>query len=205
MRVAGSCRVVDILGEWGNHEGDGRLQLPPASLQGDARLLAGVEVALTYRSPLAWRVLAGWPMACARITIHPEDVPALRIADGRTAEEWTTAILSDQTDSGAHVRSLADAGRQVVGPLTCTAQAADDSGTQVQSPIVIFDGWHRVAAWIALTSAGCELHYLGEFGGNSASRPPFGSLVVWLGSVGAYGSNKPFQPSRPSPTLGSRG
>ena len=156
MRIAGACRLVDVLGEWGNHEGEGRLQLPPSSLHGDARLLVGVEVALTYRSPLAWRILAGWPMACARVEIVPEDVPALRITDGRTAEEWTTAILDDQTDSGRHVRNLADAARGVVGPLTSTAQTADGSVAHVQAPIVIFDGWHRVAAWIAQLRRGAN-------------------------------------------------
>ena len=111
---------------------------------------------MTYRSPLAWRILAGWPVACARVEIVPADVAALRIADGRTAEEWTTAILDDQTDSGAHVRRLADAGRDVVGPLTCTAQTADGTVARLQAPIVISDGWHRVAAWIAQLRRGAN-------------------------------------------------
>jgi len=93
----------------------------------EAWLLNGVEVALTHRSPLAWRILVGWPMACVRVEIAPEHVPALRITDGRTAEEWTTAILDDQTDSGKYVRELADAAEEVTGSLTCTAQTADGS------------------------------------------------------------------------------
>lgn len=156
MKVAAACRLVDVLGEWGNHEGEGRLQLPHGSLQGDARLLAGVELTVTYRSPIAWRMLAGWPTACARVELVPDDVPALRIADGRTAEEWTTAILADQTNSGRHVRKLAGAAGEVAGPLTCTAQTADGSVARVQAPIVIFDGWHRVAAWIAQLRRGAN-------------------------------------------------
>jgi hypothetical protein len=162
VRNVGACRLVDVLGEWGNHEGEGRLQLPPNALQGDAKLLGGVEVVLTYRSPLAWRMVAGWPMACARVEIVPEDLPTLRIADGRTAEEWTTAILEDQTDSGKHVRNLADAVREVVGPLTCTAQTADGSVGRVQAPVVIFDGWHRAAAWIAQLQRGANYSISGS-------------------------------------------
>ncbi len=112
MRIVGECRLVDVLGEWGIHEGQGRLQLPAGMFQGEMRLLNGVEVALTRRSPLAWRILAGWPIACLRIEIAPEDVPALRITDGRIAHDWTTAVLNDQTDSGAHVRALAGAAEQ---------------------------------------------------------------------------------------------
>lgn len=162
MRISGACRLVDVLGEWGIHEGEGRLHLPPSSLQGDARLLNGVEVALIYRSPLAWRLLAGWPIACVRVEIAPEDVPALRITDGRTADEWTTAVLGDQTDSGQHVRELADAVREVTGPLTCTAQTADGSVAGVQPPITIFDGWHRVAAWIAQLRGGANYAIMGS-------------------------------------------
>ena len=105
---------------------------------------------------------AGWPMACARVEIVPEDVPALRITDGRTAEEWTTAILDDQTESGKHVRDLADAARAVAGPLMCTAQTTDGSVTRVQAPIVIFDGWHRVAAWIAQLRRGANYSISGS-------------------------------------------
>jgi hypothetical protein len=150
VRITGVCRLVDVLGEWGIHESEGRLQHSTGSFpQGNAKLLVGVELAVTFRSPLAWRILAGWPIACARVELVPEDVDALRIADGRTAEDWTTAVLEDQTDSGRHVRGLADAGREVVGPLTCTAQTADGTVARLQPPIVILDGWHRVAAWIA--------------------------------------------------------
>ena len=162
LRIIDACRLVDVFGEWGIHEGEGRLHLPPATFQGEGRLLNGVEVALTHRSPLAWRILAGWPIACVRVEIAPEDVPALRITDGRTVEEWTTAVLQDQTDSGAYVRELADAAKEVFGPLTCTAQTADGSAARVQPPIVIFDGWHRAAAWVAQLRRGRKYSLTGS-------------------------------------------
>ncbi len=148
MKVVGQCRVADAFSEWGIHEGVGRLQLPAGVFAGPDRLVLGVEVTLTRRSPLAWRILAGWPMGCLRVEIVPEDVPGLRITDGRTADAWTTAVLAGQTDSGAHVRALAAAPEPVSGPLICTAQSADGGLVRVKPPIVIFDGWHRAAAWI---------------------------------------------------------
>jgi hypothetical protein len=74
-------------------------------------------------------------MACVRV----RGCSGVRITDGRTREEWTTAILDDQTDSGEHVRELADAAEEVTGPLTCTAQAADGSVARIQPAIVIFE------------------------------------------------------------------
>lgn len=175
MRIVGECRSVEVLGEWGIHEGQGRLQLPAGMFQGEMRLLSGAEVALTCRPPLAWRILAGWPIACLRIEIAAEDVPALRITDGRTAQDWTTAVLSDQTDSGSHVRALADAAEAVSGPLICTAQTTDGSVSRMRPPIVIFDGWHRAAAWIAQLRRG-------------AAFPITGSLVVTQHPVPLLGS-----------------
>jgi hypothetical protein len=149
MRIVQQCRLVDVLGEWGIHEGGGRLQLPAGTFEGDERLLKGVELALIYRCPLAWRILAGMPVRCFRVAISPEDVPALVIANGRTAEDWTTTMLENETESGEHVRAQAERPEIVAGPLTCTAQMADGRLDRVKPPIVIFDGWHRAAAWIS--------------------------------------------------------
>ena len=162
VRIIEQCRLVDVFGEWGIHEGEERLQLPSGTFDGVDRLLNGVEVALTRRSPLAWRVLAGWPMAVLRIEISPDDVPALRIANGTTVDDWTTAVLKDQTDSGAHVRRLADAAAPVAGPLVCTAQTADGTVTNLKPPIVIFDGWHRAAGWIAQLRSGQTYSITGQ-------------------------------------------
>ena len=95
MKVLGGARVVDALGEWGVHEGlgRGRDQYPAALFQGPDRLLNGVEVALTFRSPLSWRIIRGWPLACLRVEFEPADTPLLHIADGRTAETWTDAVV----------------------------------------------------------------------------------------------------------------
>ena len=123
--------------------------------------------------PLTWRILRGVPIVCVRVEIAPEDVPALRIADGRKADDWTSAVLTDQGDSGAHVRVLAGAVDLVAGPLVCTAQTA--GGTQVRSPVVIFDGWQRAAAWISQLRGG-------------AAYPITSSLVITRDAVPLLGT-----------------
>ena len=37
----------------------------------------------------------------------------------------------------------------MTGPLLCTARSQDGSATRILPPVVIFDAWHRAAAWIA--------------------------------------------------------
>jgi hypothetical protein len=101
-------------------------------------------------------------MVAFRVEIAPADVASLRIADGRTADDWATAVLKDPTDSGAHVRSLADAGTRVTGPLVCTAQTSDGDVTHLKPPIIIFDGWHRAASWIAQLRRGQAYSITGQ-------------------------------------------
>lgn len=177
MKILGECRLVDILGEWGIHEGEGRLQLPAGTFDGEDRVLNGVEVVLTRRSPLAWRILAGWPIVSLRVEIAAEDIAALRIMDGRSAEEWTTAVLNDQASAGVYVRALADGAEAVSGPLVCTAQTDGGGQSFVRPPIVLVDGWHRAAAWIAQLRRG-------------AAYPIAGRLVVTEHPVPLLGQHR---------------
>lgn len=152
MRLVSTYRLVDAFADWGLHEAPTRLQLKlPPGLQGVERIVTGAEVALTRRSPFAWRILAAWPIACFRIELTAEDVPLTIIADGRLVSEWTDAVLRDNTPSGNHVRDLARSSNPVAGPLLCTSRRAQDTPADsmiVDPPLVIFDGWHRAAAWI---------------------------------------------------------
>jgi hypothetical protein len=160
VRSSSRCRLVDVLGEWGILEGTGRFRLPPHLFQGGDRLLNGVEVALTRRTPLVLRILAAQPISCFRVEIAPQDVPALRIFNGQKAAEWTASILRDQRDFGK-----TDATGEVLGPLTCTAggsRRADGSVAAIVPPYVIFDGLHRSGAWIAQLRRGANYSISGN-------------------------------------------
>lgn len=156
MQILEECRLIDALGEWGIHEGlgRGRNRYPATLFEGPDRILNGAEVALTYRAPLSWRILRGWPLVCLRVDFGQEDVPALHIADGRPLQAWTNAVMQDQADSGRHVRAMAAAADRVVGPLLCAAQRAGENPLRVRAPIVIFDAWHRAAAWVSQIGGG---------------------------------------------------
>jgi hypothetical protein len=138
MKIVGSCRVVDALGEWGSHNTPWRAkrQISDAS--------EGVDFALTYYSQLVCGILALSPFGCVRSEISAEDIPLLRLYDGTLAEQWATKIQNRD-----YVRAMVDADREVVGPLTCVCKGdAVSDGLQLSPPFVIFDGWNRMAAWI---------------------------------------------------------
>ncbi len=148
MRALGRIRLVDALAAWGTHEASGRWQhLQRSELGEDPQYAEAVEFALMTRSPLVWRLLAAGPAATLRVEISAEDLPLLRLADARSVAAWTEAALAEDSDSGRFIRSLADSREPVRGPLFCSAQMS--SVGQLTAPIVVFDGWHRVAAWAA--------------------------------------------------------
>lgn len=146
MRGLGRMKLADALAEWGAHEAAGRWQRSKNGDLGDRQYYAeAVEMALITRSPLVWRLLAAWPAETLRVEISAEDIPGLILADARSVSEWTEAVISDDSDGGRHIRRMADSIEQVRGPLLCSAQKTPAG--QLAAPIVIFDGWHRVAAW----------------------------------------------------------
>ena len=122
----------------------GRFGLPEKAYDGEDGVLSAINVALHLRSKLVWRILHGEPVHVLMVEINSEDVPMLQLADTRTIEKWKLSAPADQ-DGFNHYRALADSTERVEGPLICTAKSDGSDG--FIPPIVVFDGWHRVAAW----------------------------------------------------------
>ncbi len=82
-----------------------------------------------------------------------ESAPSLAPAVQPTAD--TTAVEHETKRSGEDVRRMAAAPEPVVGPLicTCVGEVVTD-GIRQQPPFVVFDGWHRGAAWVLHGRAG---------------------------------------------------
>lgn len=144
MRVIEESRLADALAAWGKHEGIGRLRLPESEFEGREGVLNSVDIAVSYRSPLVWRILVARPAHTLLVEIDAHDVPHLRLADARTIDEWKLAGPTDQ-EGFKHYRELAESDERIEGPLICTTRSDGNDG--FIPPVVVFDGWHRVAAW----------------------------------------------------------
>jgi hypothetical protein len=161
MRVIhGSRRLVEVLTEWGLHEAEGRLRgkLPAPLVSpvatGPARDAAGVELALRYRSPLVGRILQAGPLAVLSVEFDPDDRAGLFIADGRPLPQWADAISKEETADGKYVLDLAGGSDPVTHQLVCAVHAPGADLNNIKAPIVIYDGWHRGAAWWLQMEAG---------------------------------------------------
>jgi len=137
MRELGSSRVIDALADWGTHEAAGRWRGREAPLPaGD--VAAAADFALRNRAPFVALILSHEPRGVVTVELEPQDADLLVLADGRNLEQW---IAQADADSRAHFEQLRDAETPPQGPLVLAVLAPGPS------PLVVFDGWHRSAAW----------------------------------------------------------
>jgi hypothetical protein len=139
VKIVGTCRVADALSESGTHNTLWRAkrQITDAA--------EGLDFALTYYAPFVARILMAEPFGCMRVEILPEDVPHLVLYTG--AQGDSVVALHDTQE---RVRAMVAGEERIVGPLTCTCQhePIDPGGLRLIPPVVVFDGWSRLAAWI---------------------------------------------------------
>jgi hypothetical protein len=149
MDLEGTCRLVDVLVELGSHNTEWRW--------GAVRdVVEGVEMALTYYSSLVSKILGAEPVACFRALFRAADAP--RIVNYRTMQplpEMAADLERDPSTSGAYVRRMASAPEAITGPLICTCEGDLVQGVlEPRSAFLLFDGFHRGAAWILQGKAG---------------------------------------------------
>jgi hypothetical protein len=65
----------------------------------------------------------------------------------RTLTDYSRSKLAETGQSGEWVRSLAASPMEIGGPVLAIARSLD-------GPMTIFDGLHRMAAWVAHLDAG---------------------------------------------------
>lgn len=148
MQIKSRQTLTNTLASWGKHEAEGRLA---GKIQVDtANLMACTEFALLFRSPYIARILLREPQAVFEVELDAGDIGNLVLADGRSVESWQADTTQENGESAAHVQRLIHdpwdgAGK---GYLICAATLVPGNPSQQLSDIVIYDGWHRAAAFM---------------------------------------------------------
>jgi hypothetical protein len=153
LKRLGAVRVGDVLADWGEHEIERRLveggQVPRGYLDqfvGPRRRLEAIRVALQVRFPLIAAILAANPIEWVAVEVSKADLPSIRVMHARPLADYSRSKLAETDPSAAWVRRLAE-GPDVAGPVLAIARSLD-------GPITLFDGLHRMAAWVAHLNAG---------------------------------------------------
>jgi hypothetical protein len=154
LKRLGAVRVGDVLAEWGEHEIEGRLieggRLARGYLEqfiGPRRRLEAIRVLVQVRFHLIAAILAANPTEWVAVEVSKADLLSIRVMHARPLADYGRSKLAESGASGDWVRRLAADENDVGGPVLAI-------GRSLTGPITVFDGLHRMAAWVAHLDAG---------------------------------------------------
>ena len=136
-------RLVDALAGWGLRESK---KYPGIQVDAEQRIALGVEIVLRHVPHLVASILLAQPFdpteprGVFRADFGPEDVDELMLHNGKPLTEV------EQATKARHVRSLVET--PDITPIVCAVQVAKNDIERPSGPFVIYDGWHRSAAWL---------------------------------------------------------
>ena len=154
MKRLGAVRLGDVLADWGEHEIEGRLvegrRVPRGYLDqfiGPRQRLEAIRVVLQARFQVVAAILAANPSEWIAVEVSRADLPSIRVMHARTLADYSRSKLAETGESADWVRRLAASPTEIAGPILAIARS-------VEGPVTIFDGLHRMAAWVAHLNAG---------------------------------------------------
>jgi hypothetical protein len=143
LRQLGSSTVIEALAAWGEHEAKGRLngKLSPAP----GRTQDFADLTLRYRAPFVAHLVSHYPTGAVLVELELADAERIFLADGRHLSSWLSGASLEST---AYFASLRDAEVPPAGPLVASVHSSGSG------PYVLYDGWHRAAAWLDRCKSG---------------------------------------------------
>jgi hypothetical protein len=144
MKVLSESSLVSALVAWGVHEAMGRHQ-GKADCQITDRLNV-LDWLLRARAPYVQLILGRQPVKTLMVELEPEDEPSMLLADGRSVDDWIEGERQHNAQAWAHVQRMVASPDAASGAWVGAATLLDAEKNQL-GPVVLYDGWHRAAAW----------------------------------------------------------
>ena len=151
MDLLGPVEFGEVLMAYGLHEWRGRLRLPAVAAQlpeEQTRFFAARTLLKNRRNVIAG-ILAAGITGCVRVRVTATDIPIIRVMGADPLSNYSRNKLAERDTDGSadYVRRLAEDPRPIEGPILACARSTTGS-------ITLFDGMHRMAAWVAHVAAG---------------------------------------------------
>jgi hypothetical protein len=139
-----------MLVQWGAHEAPGRGQALDVDASNPVDCMGFI---LWHRARFIGRLLQRQPIDVVVVEFDPEESRSFFLLDGRTPETW---IADVEKSGGAELQTYRDLVQQASPPDGRLVAAArlEDAATGRLGPAVLYDGWHRAAAWCTRVSQG---------------------------------------------------
>lgn len=143
MRLLSQSDLIEAFAAWGRHEAGGR-EKEKASVDLNNKQSCA-DFALRYRAPLAAAIFSKEPTQTVVVEFEAAESGALLLFDGRSIDAWFDAANAARDKGWEHVQEMASGASPLEGPLV--ASATYQAAPAPIGPIILWDGWHRAAAW----------------------------------------------------------
>lgn len=150
MRPLFQSDLIEALTSWGRHEAKGQMKGQANFDLTNNQLCA--DFALRHRAPLVSAILSLEPIQTAVVEFAAAESEALFLFDGRSIDAWLKAADAAKDKGWKHVQEMVSGISPLEGPLIVTA--THQAAPAPIGPIVLWDGWHRAAAWRQLLLCG---------------------------------------------------
>ena len=151
MRNISESSLADALAHWGHHEASGRLKNNVECDSSDR--LVCLNLVLQCRTPYVARIIAREPLSTHLVAFEPQDAVSFVLADGRSIEDWIARTTAAGDEACAYFRRMVEDPAVATGRIVCAADFANHDARQLGT-IVLYDGWHRAAAWVERNRTG---------------------------------------------------
>ena len=143
------CTLSDALVAWGAHEAKGRCREYNVDPTDRAACL---DLVLWFRAGVIQGILARQPARSHLVVeLLPEFALQIRLFDGRSIDDWIARVTADRNVDYRKYQALVDQTEQLEGRLLLGTRFHNGA---MQLPFVLYDGWHRSAAWLTRSREG---------------------------------------------------
>jgi len=151
LHTLSDSSFADALAHWGAHEADGRLS-SRVKCDSSNRLVC-LNLVLQCRAPYVARLIAREPVSTHHVAFEPQDAAAFVLADGSSIERWIEQTTAAGGEAYAHFRRMVENPAASTGRIVCAACVVNPVSLP-PGAVVLYDGWHRAAAWVERNRCG---------------------------------------------------
>lgn len=143
MKKLSQTNLVEVFAEWGAHEAKGRND---SEVQLDINdKFSCADYALRFRAPLISAIFKLEPIGTALYELNENESSAIALFDRRNLDQWIQDAKKSNGSGWEHFQAMVDETQPPKGPLVASAKYQQSKNAV--GHLILWDGWHRAAAW----------------------------------------------------------
>ncbi len=134
---------MEVFAEWGAHEAKGR---NASKVQPDlSDKFACADYILRFRPALISAIIKLKPVSTALFELNENESNAIMLFDGKNLDQWIQDENISNDSGWEHIQTMVGEEQAPNGALVASVEYEQAQNTI--GPLILWDGWHRAAAW----------------------------------------------------------